>query len=241
MPWAAAGAVAGALISADSQRSASNKASGATKEANDLQKYMYDQTRQDNMPALDARNSGLAQLRLLLGVGGDPKAAGYGSLMQRFTGANLANDPGYQFGLNQGNQSIERSASAHGGLYSGATMKALQKYGQDYAGTKFNEAFNRNQAQNDSIFNRFASLANLGQTGSSQLAQSGQNYANQVGANQLGLANFQGAAGISQGNQLSNGINQLSAWAARNYGNGGYPTTDGYTANGTGMWYDGPR
>lgn len=238
MAWiAAAAAIGGSLISADANRSASNKARGSTKAADELQRLMYEQTRQDNMPALQARNNALAQLQQLLGVGGDPKAANYGVLNKAFTGADMLKEPGYQFGLTQGTQALERSAAARGGLYSGATMKALQRYGQDYAGTKFNEAFTRSRTTRGDMFDRFASLAGLGQTGASQMAGSGQNYANQVGSNQIGLANFQGAAGIHQGNQISNGMNQLAAWAMNNNQNQSHPE---YKADGTGMWWNGP-
>lgn len=235
-------AVAGAAISADAQRSAGNKAADAarrgTDKANDLQRYMYDQTRTDNLPALEARNSGLSQLQQLLGIGKNTIGADFGMLNRQFTGANLQNDPGYQFGLSQGTQALERGAAARGGLYSGATMKALQRYGQDYAGTKFNEAFNRNQAFNDSRFGRLASLAGLGQAGSSQVAASGQNYANNVGGNLIGLANVQGAQQVNRGNQLSNGVNQLAAWAMnRNWGSNS--STPEYSADGTGMWWSG--
>jgi hypothetical protein len=167
------------------------------------------------MPALQARNTALTQLQQLLGIGGDAKASGYGSLNDPFTAGDLQNDPGYQFGLNQGNTAIERSAAARGGLYSGATMKALQKYGQDYAGTKFNEAFNRHQATNDSSFNRLASLAGLGQTGSSQIANAGMNAANMAGQYGIQGANAQAAAGMNQANIISNTGNQLAAWASR--------------------------
>lgn len=274
MPWAAAAAVAGSLISADSQRSASNKAtdaqSRAAADANALQKYMYDQTRTDNLPALDARNSGLDQLKLLLGLGGvankpmqrteeqlraaltpryanDPAglnaairswqdreaanvkewqtngggAAGFGSLNQRYTGADLQNDPGYQFGLQQGNDNIQSQAAARGGLFSGATQKALAKYGQDYAGTKFNEGFNRFQAQQDSTFNRLAGLAGIGQTGSNQIGMAGQNYANQAGQNMIGVGNAQAAAGMNQANLIGNGLNSLASWGSRNNWGGG--------------------
>lgn len=234
-------AVAGSAISADAQRSAGNKAADAQRRAaedsNELQRYMFDQTRQDNLPALGARNSALSQLQQLLGIGKN-SGAGFGMLNRPFTGANLQNDRGYQFGLGQGTQALERSAAARGGLYSGATMKALQRYGQDYAGTKFNEAFNRNQATNDSRFNRLASLAGLGQAGSSQVAAAGQNYANNVGNNLIGVGNVNAANQINQGNQLSNGVNQLAAWAMnRNWGSNS--STPEYTANGTGMWWSG--
>jgi hypothetical protein len=234
MPWAAAAAVVGAVITADSQRSASNKQKDAADNATELQWDMYNQTREDNLPALDARNSGLTQLQQLLGIGGDAKASNYGMLNRQFTGANLANDPGYRFGLNQGTQAVERSASARGGLFSGATLKALERYGQDYAGTKFNEAFNRNQATNDSRFNRLASLAGLGQTGTSQIGMAGQNAANMAGNYGIQGANAQAAAQMGQANNLSNGMNQLGAWASRNWG-----SNRGVGATNDQPWYSG--
>lgn len=240
MPWAAAAAVAGSFIAADAQRSAGNKAADAQRRAaedsNELQKYIFDQTRQDNLPALGARNSALTQLQQLLGIGKNNGLSTFGMLNRPFTGANLQNDPGYQFGLGQGTQALERSAAARGGLYSGATMKALQRYGQDYAGTKFNEAFNRNQAMNDSRFGRLASLAGLGQAGSSQVAQAGQSYANNVGNNLIGVGNVNAANQINQGNQLSNGVNQLAAWAMnRNWGSN--QSNTGNTGNAGFDWW----
>lgn len=216
--WAVGATVVSTAVQADSSRSAANKQAGASKAAADQQWRMYDQTRTDNLPALEARNSGLAQLQQLLGIGGDPKASNYGSLMKQFTGSNLESDPGYQFGLNQGTTAIERSAAARGGLYSGATMKALNRYGQDYGGTKFGEAFQRNRQSSGDLFDRFASLAGLGQTGASQIGAAGQSAANMAGNYGIQGANAQAAAQMNQANNLSNGINQLGAWASRNWG-----------------------
>lgn len=41
--------------------------------------------------------------------------------------------PGYQFGLDEGNKSVQASAAARGGLNSGATLKALTEFGNNYA------------------------------------------------------------------------------------------------------------
>lgn len=230
-------AVAGAAIGADASRSASNKQSDASRYAADMQWKMYDQTRTDNMPALGARNSGLAGLLQMLGIGGDPKAANYGSLVQPFTGANLASDPGYQFGLNQGRNAIEHSAAARGGLYSGATMKALERYGQDYGGTKFGEAFQRNRQSSGDMFDRFASLAGLGQTGASQIGQAGMNAATNAGNFGIQGANAQAAGQMYGANSLGNGMNQLAAWASQQgWGGNAHPE---YQADGTGMWFNG--
>jgi hypothetical protein len=129
MPWAVVGAIGGALITSDASKSASNKQSDAGRYAADMQWKMYDQTRQDQAPYREAGYGALAQLQQLLGLGGDKNAANYGMLTRQFTGENLQSDPGYQFGLNQGTTALQHSAAARGGLYSGATMKALERYG----------------------------------------------------------------------------------------------------------------
>lgn len=215
-----------AAINSDASHSAANKQSDAARYGADMQWKMYDQTRQDNMPALGARNTSLAQLLQMLGVGGNTKAANYGSMVRPFTGADLANDPGYQFGLNQGRDAIQHSAAARGGLYSGATMKALERYGQDYGGTKLGEAFQRNRQSTGDMFDRFASLAGLGQTGASQIGQAGMNAANNAGNYGIQGANAQAAAQMYGANQLSNGFNSLAAWAGgRNWGSNGIDTS----------------
>lgn len=67
--------------------------------------------------------------------------------------------PGYQFRLEEGLQSLERSAAARGMLLSGATGEALQRYGQDYASLEF-----------DKSLGRMSNLATIGQAADVNLA-----------------------------------------------------------------------
>ncbi len=141
---------------------------------------------------------------------GDPQ---FGSLMQQFTGKDLESEPGYVFGLNQGQQAIDRSASARGGLYSGATLKALNRFGQDYGGTKYNEAYNRDNPNKNRIFNMLSGVAGTGQIANAQVGSAGQNMANQISGNMIGAGNARAASGIAQGNAWQNALNQgISAW-----------------------------
>lgn len=52
-------------------------------------------------------------------------------------------DPGYDFRMQEGQNAIESSAAARGGQLSGATLKALAKYGQDYASNEYQNAYGR--------------------------------------------------------------------------------------------------
>ena len=52
------------------------------------------------------------------------------------------NSTGYQFGLDQGMNSITGNAATQGLLNSGSTLKALNTYGQNYADTQYQNYLN---------------------------------------------------------------------------------------------------
>lgn len=158
----------------------------------------------------------------------------YGSLLRKFGQSDLDNDvvyqSGLQFGLDQGNQGINRMAAAGGGLLSGATLKALTRFGNDYGSTKANEAYNRYNTTNDSIYNKLAGISGAGQQATNQVSSAGQNYGNQVGNTQQALGNARGASAIAQGNAWGNALaGGINAYQQQNYinslnnnGYGGY-------------------
>lgn len=149
-----------------------------------------------------------------------------------FTGKDLASEPGYQFGLQQGTQGIERGQAARGNFLSGAAMKELTRFNEDYAGTKFNDAFNRSSAtygtnlnrrmnewntnlnaynQNrNSIYNFLTGVSNTGQASAARVGANNQQVANSIGNNLMSVGNTQAAASVASGNALTNGINQAA-------------------------------
>lgn len=196
----AAAVVTSAVIQSNAQKRAADKAASATRDANQLQKDQYWQTREDNLPLMDLRNTLLPRIQ---------------ELAQQDSGATpqeVLSDPGYQFGMDQGTRALQGSAAARGGLYSGATMKALNKFGNDYATTKFGDVFNRKQTAIGNNFNRAMGAAGMGQAGVQQTQHAGSNYANNVGQNLLSNANFQGAAGMAQANAWGNLLNRGSSY-----------------------------
>lgn len=54
-----------------------------------------------------------------------------------------ANDPGYQFRLQQGTQALQNSAAARGTLNDSGTLKALTDYGQGAASQEYQNVWNR--------------------------------------------------------------------------------------------------
>lgn len=127
------------------------------------------------------------------------------------------NDPGFQFRLQQGQQALENSAAARGGLLSGGTAKALEQYAQDYASNEYQNVYNRSltdyqQAYNifnqnqANIFNRYADLAGIGQTSAQQLSNAGLATGSNVG-NTL----------LTSGAQIGQDLNNAAAARASGY------------------------
>jgi hypothetical protein len=128
-------------------------------------------------------------------------------------------DPGYAFRMSEGMKALERSAASRGGLLSGATLKATQRYGQDLASQEFTNAFNRYQAERTGTLNPYQSLAGTAQSSSNMLGQQagqyGANVSNILGsygsaaqANAIGAGNAQASGYIGLGNVVSGGIGQ---------------------------------
>jgi hypothetical protein len=179
----AAVAVAGAAVKVIDSNKAKHAQQAAIDRANAGLKTEADQARADYAPY---RATGEQATTALNGLMKDPNS--------------ITSDPGYQFGLSQGVQGIDRSAAGSGSLYSGATLKALDRYGQNYAGTKLNDAYAR-----------YGNVAQLGLSAVNGTTNSGQNAQNQISNNLIGKGNVQAASDLANGTAISNGLSQAVA------------------------------
>lgn len=169
--------------------------------------------------------------------GTDPK---FGSLLQNFTGQDLENEPGYQFGLAEGNKALDRRFASGGNYFSGAALKGATRYAQDYAGSKFTDAFNRDSANKTRTYNFLTGATGIGQNAAAQTGNAGQTMAQQVGATTTGAANAAGAAQIAGSNAWSSGINNITGMYQQNQlmdkiinrGNAGWGSQGGWTGGG---------
>jgi hypothetical protein len=171
----------------------------------------------------------------------DQALAGTGPLapwtgqFQAPTLAQAQQEPGYQFALQQGTAALDRSAAASGNLLTGNTGEALTQFGQQLGEENYQNVYNRamnqyllgyNQYQQNqnNLFNRYASIAGLGQTGATALGNQGQAAAGNVanisltgGAQQAGAlqnAAYQQASGYNAlGGGIASGINNLGQYA----------------------------
>ena len=117
--------------------------------------------------------------------------------------ANLVNDPGYQFRLQQGQQTLENSAAARGNLLSGATLKDLTGYAQGMASQEGQAAYARDFNAFNNTQNQLANLMQQGFNASGQIVGTGQTSANN-------LANLALMGGESQGNMYMGRANALA-------------------------------
>jgi hypothetical protein len=138
---------------------------------------------------------------------GDPNDPGYGSLTDPFTVEDFYNyaDPGYAFRLQQGTQGLQNSAAAQSGALSGAALKDLLTFNQDYASTEYGNAFNRYQTQQGNIFSRLSDIAHLGQNAAAGVGAQGAALAGNAGQQAYNAGSAAGAGTVGAGNALSQG------------------------------------
>jgi hypothetical protein len=192
-----AAAVAGsAVLGASASRSAANAQAAAADRAGDVQREIFERQVELGKPY---REAGEAALNKLI-----PLATEYTPFgMDQFQA-----DPGYGFRMSEGMKALERSAAARGGLMSGGTGKALQRFGQEMGSQEYQNAFNRYQTERQARLNPLQSLAGVGQTAAQNLAgqagQFGSNLAETMGAGaQARASGYMGAA-----NAITGGVGQ---------------------------------
>lgn len=128
--------------------------------AADLAQKQYEQTRQDQMPWLNAGRDALGQLSDRIGQnaqfddrwGGRIESAYQnGQLTGGLDPNNFQNDPSYQFRKQQGMDGLQSSAAASGGLLSGAALKSLNQYNSNLASQEYGNAWQRDQSEKQNL------------------------------------------------------------------------------------------
>lgn len=233
---AAGGAVLGSVISANGAQSAADTQAAAANSASQVQQNMFNTTQKNLQPYMQAGETSLSSLLSGLGLAGDPKGTGYGSLTQPFTAQQFQSSPGYQFQLQQGLQGVTNAASATGGINSGNTLKALTQYGQGVANQDYYNALNAYTAQQNNTFNKLQTVAGSGQNASANLGALGSQVAGQIGANTIGAGNAAAAGQVGAANAIGSGISSLSqlAFLQNLNGSGNSALLNQYGSGGTG-------
>jgi len=202
------------VLGAVTAQSAAETQADAARYAADQAYKIYQEQKALQEPFRTAGITAQNQLLTLLGLQGGTPGAEFGRYARPFGMQDFQADPGYAFRLSEGMKALEASRAARGGLLSGATGKALSRYGQDLVSQEYGSAFNRYQTERA---NRLAPLGSLMGTGQAAAA-------NQVGsAGQYGtnLSNLttSGAAAQAAGqggmmNALTGSLNTYLNYSA---------------------------
>jgi hypothetical protein len=95
----------------------------------------FEQQRNDLGPYREAGLGSIQAQQDLLGLNGQPAADA--------AMTNYQHSPGYAWQFDEGQRAVESSQAAQGMLRSGATMKALEKFGSGLANTDFGQYYTR--------------------------------------------------------------------------------------------------
>jgi len=175
-------ALFGASQSASASRSAASAQVAAADRASATQLQMYNQTRGDLQPFMQAGMGAQNQLSRLYGLnGGRPDFSGF------------TQSPDYQFTFDEGQRALNRQLGARGQLISGNALKAATRFGQGMASQQFGN-----------YFDRLLRMTSVGQSAAAGTASAGMGAANGMAGAQMGAGNAQ-AAGIVGGANAWNG------------------------------------
>ena len=194
----AASALLGAVSSnnaantqADAANNAANLQAGTTQQQLAQQKDMYNQNVQRMQPYVQSGQGSLAALQSGLAPGGQ--------FTKTFNqNGDFTQDPSYKWRLDQGLKALQGSAAAKGTLMTGQGLADINNYAQGAASTEYQNAYNRFQDTNNTLFNRLSTVAGNSQNAAGGLGAQG----TQVSSNLANTA-MQGVG--AQNNYLTSG------------------------------------
>ena len=178
-------ALVGGLMGSQASRQAASMQADAAQRASEQQAAQTAQARADLQPWRASGERANNKLSSLMGLdGSDPTA-------------ELQATPGYQFRLSEGMKGVENSAAARGSLLSGGALKALQRYGQDFAS---------NEYQN--LYNRLSGMSTTGQNAAAGQGSASQQFGNQQAQNTIGAGNAMASGAVGSANAWGSAIGQ---------------------------------
>lgn len=203
------------ILEAYSAKKAGDQQVDAAGRATDIQLQMYNQSRADLAPWREAGTNALSKLQPMI-------EAGPGEFKE---------SPSYQFALEQGQQGIQRAASATGRLGSGAYMKDATKYAEGMASQEYGNFLQRYY---DSL-KPYQSLAGLGQVSAGQQANINTLTGQQIGQNYLAAGEARAAGTLGSygaiGKAMGEGARAVGSWGLSSIfggGGGGGGGTNGF-------------
>lgn len=200
-----AAAIAGAaVVGAGASIYAGNKAAGAAKSAANSsiaeQNAEYNQTRTDQAPWRTTGASALDQIAKLYGLDSTDANGNVVKGSGKADFSSFSMSPDFQFNLGQGQDAINRSAAARGGLLSGAAVKAGETYATGLANQTFGD-----------YVSRLSGVAGAGQAATNATQAAGTNMANNNSNALMSAGNARASAYNDIGQTVGNTANGLAS------------------------------
>lgn len=182
----------------------------------------------------------------------NPDKMGDGRLLKEFTNEDFVKDPGYEFRLAEGEKGIDRALAARGGRESGAALKAIARYNQDFGSNEFQNAFNRDAVNKNSIYSFLSGQSAQGLGAAQNNSNMAFNASSQANQNNMNLSNTLLNLSNQRNENQQNSFQQAIANGLYGYerakdrsvvGGGTYgtppyvPSSGGYSSNGGKPWY----
>lgn len=194
----------GSLIAGNSQADAYRDAAN---QANNKLTDTYNQIRTDYTPYTSVGTNAANKLNTYLNT------------PQTFKMSDFYSDPGYQFTLQQGQNAVNNSAAARGGLLSGSAAKGLANYTTGLANQTYGDAYSRWMGNRQQNYSEIMGAANLGANAINQVTNAGLSTGMQQAQNTFnaltGAGNAQAAGmyGLTSGfgNAAQNTLGQYYA------------------------------
>jgi hypothetical protein len=127
----------------------------------------------------DLGEGALGKLAFGLGFdvpGFDTSGLERGGLLENFSADKFEKEPGYEFRREEGQRGLERQASSKGGVLSGQTLKALNRFNQDYASNEYGAAYDRYNKDRTFQAEALSGVAAMGQNAANQKGNWGMDY-----------------------------------------------------------------
>lgn len=182
------GSIASSAIGAIGASKAAKAQQKGADAATALQKEMYGETVKRMSPFYEAGKTANQAYNYMLGLGDAPEGFGGYSV-----------SPMAQYLIDEGMSGIEGMRAKAGGLFSGATLKALEDDRRRVIGADVRE-----------YMDRVGGVAAGGQNAAANMGNAGANYANNAGNAMMTAANAKAGGYLGMANAIQGGIGDMA-------------------------------
>lgn len=193
----------GGLFGSSSAEKAAQAQADAANRATALQKRMYEQTRADQMPWLEAGKTALSTYMGQLDGTGDANA--------------FKATPGYEWRVSQGEKGVMNNLAAMGAKNSGKALKSLERFRQGIASEEY-----------DKWFGRVGAAAGQGQQASNSMAASSANAANSMSNTIQGAGEARASGYVGSANAWTGALNSAANFLGQGSGSNSFGSSSGF-------------